>query len=46
VYKKLQSGLSDHAWKAEDEEEFEDAEGNVLSRKMYDDMVRQGIIQA
>ena len=27
-----------------DEEEFEDADGNVLSKKMYNDLVRQGLI--
>lgn len=46
VYKKLKEGTQHVSWKAEEEEEFEDADGNVLSRKMYDDMVREGIIQA
>ena len=46
VYKKLKEGTQQVSWKAEEEEEFEDADGNVLSRKMYDDMVREGIIQA
>ncbi len=44
VYKKLQSTTKTLVWKPEDEEEFEDASGNVLSRKMYEDMVRQGIM--
>ena len=28
------------------QEEFEDSKGNVMSRKMYDDLRRQGILWA
>lgn len=31
-------------FKAELEEEFEDAEGNVYTRKVYEDLKRQGLI--
>ena len=31
-------------FKAEAEEEFEDAEGNVYNRRTYEDLKRQGII--
>ena len=27
-----------------DGEEFEDSEGNVLSKRMYDDLARQGLL--
>lgn len=29
---------------AENEEEYEDSMGNVLSKKMYDDLRRQGLL--
>jgi splicing factor 3A subunit 3 len=31
-------------FKAEDDEEYEDAEGNVYSKKVYEDLKRQGLI--
>lgn len=31
-------------FKAEADEEFEDADGNVYNRKTYEDLKRQGII--
>jgi len=31
-------------WRPELDEEFEDADGNVYSRKTYDDLKRQGLI--
>ena len=32
-------------WRPEDEEEFEDQDGNVYRKKLYDDLIRQGIIK-
>lgn len=31
-------------WRQEDDEEFEDREGNVYSKKVYDDLARQGLL--
>jgi len=43
VYAKIKDQLKAEDWSL-DEEEFEDADGNVLSKKMYNDLVRQGLI--
>lgn len=43
VYEKIKDQLKAEDWSLE-EEEFEDADGNVLSKKMYNDLVRQGLI--
>ena len=43
VYAKIKDQLKTEDWSV-DEEEFEDADGNVLSKKMYNDLVRQGLI--
>lgn len=43
VYAKIKDQLKSEDWSL-DEEEFEDADGNVLSKKMYNDLVRQGLI--
>eukprot|EP00939_MAST-03C_sp_MAST-3C-sp1_P000847 g847.t1 len=44
LYKKLLSSNSMKGWNADDGEEFEDSEGNVLSKKMYLDLSRQGLL--
>ncbi len=31
-------------WKPDEEEEFEDEDGNVFPKKMYDQLKQQGII--
>ena len=31
-------------WKPEEDEEFEDRDGNVYSKKVYDDLQRQGLL--
>lgn len=43
MYAKIKDQLKAEDWSLE-EEEFEDADGNVLSKKMYNDMVRQGLL--
>lgn len=45
MYAKIKDQLKAEDWSL-DEEEFEDADGNVLSKKMYNDLVRQGLICA
>ncbi|KAH3766311.1 splicing factor SF3a60 [Pelomyxa schiedti] len=32
-------------WRPDAEEEYEDVEGNVFNKKLYEDLVRQGVIQ-
>lgn len=32
-------------WRADVDEEYEDQDGNVYSKKTYEDMKRQGLIQ-
>ena len=43
MYAKIKDQLKAEDWSL-DEEEFEDADGNVLSKKLYNDLVRQGLI--
>ena len=43
MYAKIKDQLKAEDWSL-DEEEFEDADGNVLSKKMYNDLLRQGLI--
>ena len=35
VYEKLKDQIETESWKPTDEEEFEDSEGNVLTRKVH-----------
>ena len=41
---KLWEGLSTRGVKEKREEEVEDADGNVLTRRVYDDLLRQGLL--
>lgn len=34
----------DERWKPEVEEEFEDSAGNVVNKKTFDDLARQGLL--
>lgn len=45
VHAKLKEETKKVAWRPDAEEEYEDAEGNVIPKKTYEDLVRQGIIQ-
>lgn len=36
VYEKIKDQLETETWQADQEEEFEDSEGNVLNRKVSD----------
>lgn len=44
VWKKLSVLKDEQRWKPEVEEEFEDSTGNVVSRKTYEDLKRQGLL--
>lgn len=44
LWEKLKGQKSDEAWKPEQEEEYEDSQGNVVSKKIYDDLKRQGLL--
>jgi splicing factor 3A subunit 3 len=44
VYEKLKDQIDAEVWNASNEEEFEDSEGNVLSRKTFEDLARQGLL--
>lgn len=42
--KKSQEESTTEQFRAEDEEEYEDADGNVFNRKTYEDLKRQGLL--
>lgn len=44
VYEKLKDQIDAENWNPENEEEFEDSEGNVLNRKTFEDLARQGLL--
>ena len=44
LYSKIKASSTGAEWQAETEEEFEDSEGNVLSKKTFDDLARQGLL--
>lgn len=44
LWKKLQADKSGKYWKPEVEQEFEDSQGNVLTKKIHDDLQRQGLL--
>ncbi|OQS07776.1 splicing factor 3A [Thraustotheca clavata] len=44
LYEKLKEQLERETWNKANEEEFEDSEGNVLNKKTYQDLERQGLL--
>lgn len=44
LYAKIKDSLDKELWNAEDNEEYEDGEGNVLNRRTYEDLARQGLM--
>lgn len=44
VYAKLKVEVEKAAWRPEAEEQFEDSMGNVLDKKTYLDLRRQGLL--
>ena len=44
VYRKLQDGHQLELFRPDVEEEFEDTQGNVMTKRAYDDLKRQGLL--
>lgn len=44
MWEKLKEDQQTTQWKPEDEEEYEDAEGNVYSKKTYELLRKQGLL--
>jgi len=44
LWDKLKSAKAKERWQPDNEEEFEDSTGNVVSKKVYDDLQRQGLL--
>lgn len=45
LWRKIQQDRVKEEWRPDQEEEFEDTDGNIYSKKLYEDLVRQGVIQ-
>lgn len=44
MWEKLKTMKHDERWQPEHEEEYEDSLGNVVNRKTYQDLKRQGLL--
>ena len=44
LWEKLKTQKSEEAFKPDQEEEFEDSVGNVVNKKIYEDLKRQGLL--
>jgi splicing factor 3A subunit 3 len=44
LWRKLQEDVNKDVFDASKEEEYEDSQGNVLSRATYEDLARQGLL--
>lgn len=44
VWEKLKVQKQGERWQPETEEEYEDSQGNVVNRKTYEDLKRQGLL--
>lgn len=44
VWEKLKTQKQGERWIPEQEEEFEDSQGNVVNKKTYEDLKRQGLL--
>jgi splicing factor 3A subunit 3 len=44
LYNKIKDQLKDEEYVADMEEEFEDTQGNILNRRTYEDLARQGLL--
>ena len=45
LWRKLQEDVNKDVFDASKEEEYEDSQGNVLSRATYEDLARQGLLE-
>lgn len=44
LWQKIKTSKESERWKAEAEEEYEDSAGNVVNKKTFDDLKRQGLL--
>ena len=44
LWQKLKNNKEQERWKPEQEEEFEDSLGNVIPKKTFEDLKRQGLL--
>lgn len=44
LYKKIKDTINRDQFNVETEEEFEDTQGNILNRRTYEDLARQGLL--
>jgi len=44
LWAKVRTQLEQKAWNADTQEEFEDSAGNVMNRRTYEDLARQGLL--
>ena len=44
LWEKLKIQKYDEAWKPDQEEEYEDSKGNVVNKKTFEDLKRQGLL--
>lgn len=44
LWDKLKNSKAKERWQPDNEEEFEDSSGNVVSKKVFDDLQRQGLL--
>ena len=44
LWDKLKNAKAKERWQPDHEEEFEDSTGNVVSKKVFDDLQRQGLL--
>ena len=44
LYNKIKGSIKVEQFVGEIDEEFEDSEGNVLNRRTYEDLARQGLL--
>ena len=44
LHEKLKGSLKSAEWEPGKQEEYEDSDGNVLNRKTYEDLARQGLL--
>jgi splicing factor 3A subunit 3 len=44
VWNKIKNSKESERWKADQEEEYEDSQGNILDRKTFDLLKKQGVL--
>jgi len=44
LYSKIRASIHSEQFTTDADEEFEDTEGNILNRRTYEDLARQGLL--